>query len=294
VGSDRLREFIELLVERADRGGEEVAARAYLSRFHFDRLVGAALRETPGAFRRRLLLERAAWQLRNASVTDAAHDAGYSSLEAFSRAFGRAYGEAPSRYRGDFRLPAQNGVHFHPPGGLRVPAERSDTMDLTDRMLDHDLWLTRQLIDAAAGLPEAQIDEPNPVAPPTAAFHEDAPSIRSMLNRLVFTKEMWAAAIEGRTFVENEDTSIDSLRRRLDESGSEFRRLVVEVRDRGDWDTAFVDATCDPPESFSYGGAVAHVLTWNAHRRQILAGTLRERGLVVEDADPIRWEPREA
>jgi AraC family transcriptional regulator len=40
--------------------GDELAHCAYLSRFHFDRLVAAGLGEAPAEFRRLLLLERAA------------------------------------------------------------------------------------------------------------------------------------------------------------------------------------------------------------------------------------------
>jgi hypothetical protein len=38
-------------------------------------------------------------------------------------------------------------------------------VDLTDRMIEHDLWLTRQLLDAAATLPEEQLDQRFDVAP---------------------------------------------------------------------------------------------------------------------------------
>src|SRR5881394_2224128 len=136
---DRLRALIDSIVDSLDddAGGEELARRVHFSRFHFDRLLASALGESPGAFRRRLLLERAAWELgHGAGVTEVAFRAGYASLEAFSRAFSRAYGAPPSRFDGDFRLQAPNGVHFHPPGGLLVPPdERRTTMDLTDRML---------------------------------------------------------------------------------------------------------------------------------------------------------------
>src|SRR5881394_1162462 len=113
IARDGLRGLLDALVESIETGGngEAVAARVHVSRFHFDRIVAAALDETPGAFRRRLLLERAAYAL--------------------------AGGALP------FRLPAPNGIHFHPPGALLVAGgEGSDTMDLTDRLLEHDLWLT--------------------------------------------------------------------------------------------------------------------------------------------------------
>ena len=56
---------------RADIDGGEVASRVYLSRFHFDRLVRAAVGESPARLRRRILLEQAAYALaRGATVTD--------------------------------------------------------------------------------------------------------------------------------------------------------------------------------------------------------------------------------
>ena len=289
---DRLRSIIDVLVDIDDPArGAELARRAHLSRFHFDRVSAAILGESPAAFRRRLLLERAAYELtRETPATDAALGAGYSSLEAFTRAFRRAYGVAPSRFAGDFRADAPNGIHFHPPGGLLVPGdERRQTMDLTTRLVEHDNWLAEQLIDAASTLDDAALDEPVPVSPPTDSFAEDSPSIRSMLNRLVFTKEMWSAAIGGREFVEATDTSLPALRERLARAGSEFATLVSDVARRDAWDTAFVDATCDPPESFTFGAAVAHVLTRDSYRRQVVAAALRKRGIDVA-ADPIAWE----
>lgn len=165
-------------------------------------------------------------------------------------------------------------------------------MDLADRMVEHDNWLAQRLIENAAELPGEALDEPVPINPPTAAFHEDAPSIRSMLNRLVFTKEMWSAAIVGRAFEESDDMSLDGMSARLERAGAEFVELVRDIRARDAWDTAFVDATCEPPETFTFGGAVAHVISWDAHRRQIVAGALRERGVDAAPQDPISWERR--
>ena len=299
LGRDRLRGLIDVLVASIDHWatGPDLARRAYLSRHYFDRLVSAAVGESPGAFRRRLLLERAAHELAatDRPVTEVAFDAGYGSLEAFTRAFGRAFGASPSEFRASrpqsFLLPAPNGIHFHPPAGLIMPPdERRPRMRLTDRLVEHDTWLTQQLLESAAALPEAALDEPVPLNPPTDAFADEAPTIRSMLNRLVFTKEMWTAAITGRAFVENDDRSLAGMQRRLAEAGEEFAELVRDIERRNAWDTAFVDALCDPPESFTFGGAVSHVLTWDAHRRQIVLGALRARGIDAVSADPLAWE----
>lgn len=100
---DRLRaiDVIEASLDEPETTGSDLADRAYLSRFHFDRLVSAALGEPPGGFRRRLLLERSAHQLVTVDtpVIDVAMDAGYASPEAFARAFARAYDVSPSDYR---------------------------------------------------------------------------------------------------------------------------------------------------------------------------------------------------
>ena len=231
---DRLRAFVDLLISSLDddADGAAIAGRAFLSRFHFDRLVGAALGESPGAFRRRLLLERAAYELANgtATVTDVAMDAGYASLEAFERAFRRSFGTTPSAFRGasaPFRLPSPNGVHFHPPAGLLVPGDptRRQTMDLMDRMLEHDRWLSERLIDAAGTLPDDDLDRVVRDREPLA-FESDEPTVRGMLDRLVFTYDVWTAAVAGRAAVDDRDTSMDGLRRRLQASSGEFAEVI--------------------------------------------------------------------
>jgi AraC-like DNA-binding protein len=67
-------------------GAGDLARRAYQSRSGFFRLFQALVEETPGAMRRRLLLERAAWHLRDMrlSVTEISLNANYGSLEAFT------------------------------------------------------------------------------------------------------------------------------------------------------------------------------------------------------------------
>lgn len=115
-----------------------------------------------------------------------------------------------------------------------------------------------------------------------------------MLDRLVYSKEIWTAALAGRDQPERGGTSIEELRDRHERSGEEFAGAVRDIRDRNAWDTAFVDALCDPPETFTFGGMVAHVLTWSAHRRQVIVGALRNFGADVGTGDPIEWKRRAA
>jgi AraC family transcriptional regulator len=296
---DRLRDLVDTLLGGLDDGldGGSMARRAYLSRFHFDRLVAGGLGEGPAAFRRRLLLERAAWQLMRAvRATDAAIDAGYGSSEAFTRAFRRAYGVPPSRFAAagrDFRIAAPNGVHFHPPAGLLVPGDhRSDAMDVTDRLLEHDHWHTGRLLDRAGDLSLEDLHREIRPGHQVLSFDGPEPSVWAMLDRLVWTKEVWAAAMNGADMPSRDGgRDLDQLRRRFSEAGGAFLATARRVRERAAWDDAFVDALCDPPQSFTFGAVVAHVLTFSAHRRQVLGQALATLGVDAVDTNcPIEWE----
>jgi AraC-like DNA-binding protein len=286
------------VIEALDDGldGRAMAARAMLSPYHFNRLVSAGIGEPPAAFRRRLLLERAGWQLRRgASVTDAALDAGYDAVEAFSRAFTRAHGVPPSRFAGDtreYRIPAPNDIHFHPPGGLRLPGHaRTAGMDLSDRLIEHDHWHTTRLLEQAATLSDEALDRP--VRPGTIVheFEGPEPDVRTMLERIVFTKEVWTAAIGGRDIPSRGDRTIAGLQARLAAVEPQYTALVRRIRDRNEWDDAFVDALCTPPVSFTFGSVIAHILTASVIRRQTITGALRELGVKdPETRDPIEWE----
>ena len=83
---------------------DEMAAQAGISPFHFLRLFQRAFDETPGAYVRRLRLERARERLaRGAGVTDTCFDVGYASVGSFSLLFSRQYGRPPSEWRRNVR-----------------------------------------------------------------------------------------------------------------------------------------------------------------------------------------------
>jgi AraC-like DNA-binding protein len=295
---DRLRDVVDAVLEALDEGldGRALAARAMLSPFHFNRLVRAGIGEAPAAFRRRLLLERAAWRLgRGLSVTDASLEAGYDAVEAFSRAFTRAHGIPPSRFadeRRDFRLAAPNDIHVHPPGGLLLPGQRRiATMDLTDRLIDHDHWHTARLLEQAATLSNEALDRHVRPGMIVHAFEGPEPDVRTMLERIVFTMEVWTAAIGGRDIPSHKDRSIAALQTRLAEVQPQFAALVRRIRDRNEWDDVFVDALCTPPVSFTFGSVIAHIMTASVIRRHTVVGVLRELGVKdPEMRDPIEWE----
>jgi AraC family transcriptional regulator len=119
-------------------------------------------------------------------------------------------------------------------------------------------------------------------------FEGEEPSAALMAERLVFTLEVWVAAMTGEAMP---DTGGEDLLRRFDRASRAFARVARAIRDRGAWDDAFVDALCEPPQSFTYGGVLAHILSYGAVRRETLAGVLAELGArVPSSGDPIEWE----
>ena len=296
--ADVFRRFIDGLAETMDDphvSAESFPSRLHLSRFHFDRLVKAAAGEPPTALRRRILLERAAYRLitTDSDVLRVAIDAGYASHEAFTRAFAKAYGRAPSLWRRKptgFRIDAPSRVHFHPPGGLRVPADRKVTaMDLLTRMVEHHVWLVGEMLTRAERLTDAQLDAPVEIS---VDGIDDDPTPRSLLARLVGQLAMWDAATHDRPYdmgVESHETVLQ-MRAKLAEVGPAFLTQVHAIVDDGRIDETFVDAICDEPEVFTYGGMIAHVLTFAAHRRTLVCGALADAGITdLGSGDPMRW-----
>jgi AraC-like DNA-binding protein len=292
---DRLRELLDLVVASVDApdvDGRALAQQAAFSRDHLDRLLAASTGETPVALRRRLLLERAAWQLRSGVAPSEVFAAtGYGSLAAFSRAFARAYGTPPSAFAASgapVELAAPNGIHFHAPAGLLVPGAASPVprRDVLDRLLGHHVDRVRALLGICASLPPAALAEPRRPGFVAVWFEGEEPSAALMAERLVRGFEVWIASMAGLV----DEPRPGDLVERWDRAARELTRIVRAVRDRGAWDDAFVDALCEPPESFSYGGVVTHILTFGVVRREMLASVLRELGAEVSEGDPINWE----
>jgi AraC family transcriptional regulator len=298
-GRDRLRELLDAVLTGTDRPTEghhrrldDMADDALSSPYHFSRLLSRATGEPPVAMRRRVMLERAAWQLgHGASVTDAAWAAGYESVEGFSRAFTRAFGRSPSSPAGSsYWLPAPNGIHFHPPTSLWVRAEEQPMNPLAEQMVAHDLDDTRALLEIAKGLPE---DDFRTVRQPgLTVLSWDGPeeSIAMVLEHQVFSKEIWLASIEGLDTPARGD--VPDAARLLERHDAVAPRWLETVRDidrRGAWSDRLIDALCDPPESFVMSSVIAHVLTYSAHRRQLVRQMLTAAGRDVDHGDPIMW-----
>jgi AraC-like DNA-binding protein/uncharacterized damage-inducible protein DinB len=281
---------------------QDLARQAYQSRTQFHRLFRTVVEETPAAMRRRLLLERAAYQLAytGMSVTDVALDANYSSLEAFTRAFRKAFRTSPSLYRRmrdrHFHLPASNKIHFLAPGSFTSSSTKGGCdMDLFDRFAGNDSWHTRRLLQYASTLTEEQLDRPLPTVVELLPWREANKTLRQLLENIIYTKEVWTAALSGADMDMNgppkSQRSPQAMLQGLDKTDVELHRIFSDIRNRSSWDDTFVDALCEPAETFTFGGVFAHIMTFNAHRRLMALDALRQLGVQTEGfGDPMEYE----
>ena len=241
--------------------------------------------------RRRLLLERAAWQLSRTllSVTDIGFNADYGSLEAFTRAFRKAFGVSPSIYRRmgatHTHLYSSNGIHHHSGNDDTKGVGRS--MDLFDIFSGQESWHTRRLLNLAKELSDEQLDRP--LKNQVKVFPWDGPdqSLRQVLDRMVLTKEVWAAALTGSSMPPMADAPPEhrtpsTMLARIEKADAAFHRVLTDVRNRSAWEDTFVDALCEPPETFTFGGTFAHVITFNFYRRMIAIDAMQRLGVKVE------------
>lgn len=287
------------VLESLDEG--DLERRLYRSRSGFFRLFQALIEESPGVMRRRLLLERAAWQLGSTRrpVTEIALDANYGSLEAFTRAFRRAFQVSPSHYRRSgcarIHLPAPNHFHFLP-GDSGCLKGAQNNMDLFDLFAGTDSWYTRRLLQEAAALSDEQLDRAVNGTAKVIGWEKPDGNLREILERIVQTKEVWTAAItcgdmpvleagppEGRTPA--------ALLARFERADAEFHRILRDIRDRGAWGDTFVDALCEPPETFTFGGMFADVITFNSWRRLAALDAFHRLGVMIAGSgSPIEYE----
>ncbi|TFV55741.1 helix-turn-helix domain-containing protein [Mycobacterium sp. PS03-16] len=290
---DRLRELLDAVVDADNADVGDMARSSYASEFHFSREVRRLTGEPPAALRRRIMLERAAWRLqRGEAVAAVAAAEGWSSPEVFSRAFRRTFGVPPSQAADvGFRVPAPNGLHFHPPQSLWLDGDGTGKEpDVSQFMVAHDVSDTAYLLGAARALTDEQWTAELVPGQTVLDWDGPEPSVRAVLSALVWTKEVWLATIEGRDFPERPAAAtVADLTARHERVGKHWAALVSEYASTGRMGDTVIDALCEPPESFQLYGIVAHVLTYSAHRRALVRTMLAELGVATHRGDPLEW-----
>ena len=169
-------------------------------------------------------------------------------------------------------------------------------MDLFDRFAGNDSWHTQKLLEYAGKLTDGQLDQPVQNAVEILPWREKTQTLRQLLENIIFTKEVWTAALAGRDMPNINGTPMKeqspaAMSRRLQETDRELHRIFTDVKNRAAWDDTFVDALCEPAETFTFGGVFAHIMTFNAHRRLMAIDALRQLGVKTEGfGDPMEYE----
>ena len=168
-------------------------------------------------------------------------------------------------------------------------------MDLFDRFAGNDSWHTLRLLEYAGSLSDEQLDRPLATVVELLPWREANKTLRQLLENIVFTKEVWTAALSGAEMDVNGAAKVKSspqqMLTRLKTADAGLHRILSDVRDRSAWDDTFVDALCEPAEAFTFGGVFAHIMTFNAHRRLMALDALRQLGVQTEGfGDPMDYE----
>ena len=241
----------------------EMAGGAYSSPYHFTRRLTRDAGEPPVAMRRRVMLERAAWQIRHGtSVTDAAFAAGYESVEGFGRAFAKAFGHPPSGLPAETShwLPAPNGIHFHPPMSLWVHSKEQPMSPLTEQLVQHDLDDTRELLDLAKQLPDDDYRAARLPGHHVTSWDGAEESVVDRARAPDLHQGGVAGRDRGRGVPAERGDDPATLIERHDAVAPRWLGTVRDIERRGGWDDRLIDALCDPPESFVMSSVIAHVI----------------------------------
>lgn len=168
-------------------------------------------------------------------------------------------------------------------------------MDLFDRFAGNDSWHTQRLLKYASTLTDEQLDRHMPTVVELLPWRESNKTLRQLLENIVFTKEVWSAALSGSQMdMEGPPASQRSpqaMLQRLENADAQLHRIFGDIRNRSAWDDTFVDALCEPAETFTFGGVFTHIITFNAHRRLMALDALRQLGIETEGfGDPMEYE----
>jgi len=303
---ERLDRVVDGFLQQAWQrpSSREIADKTTFSVAQTHRLFKKAYGESPGAFRRRLVLERAAELLKTTdkSVWQVATESGFSSAEAFARAFRRAYRSTPREMQGGngahaHWLPAPSTVHYWRGSLLRSMDPGGKKMNIVDRLIEHDLSDTRRLLERAQTLTKAQLDAKLPDPKPRLFLECFDATIRGRLDYLIATKEAWLAAVFAQENPLNgkRDKTPAGMIARFEHVKKQWRELVKNVEEEGRWNEQFIDALCEQPCTFSFGGMIAHVLDQSARNRTEAFRAFAALGHEdVCDGDPLTWEQKQA
>jgi len=159
-------------------------------------------------------------------------------------------------------------------------------LDLLDRLLGHDEWTTRQVLERAREVQDGALHTPFDIG--HGSFYETA--VHMIANVRTWTDLMNGVATKANR-PSWDGLTLDDLIARHTEAMADFGALARRIRDEGRFDDLWTDTFDDPPRQKSYGGAIGHVLTHDMFHRGELLHILARLGVPdLLEGDLLSWE----
>jgi uncharacterized damage-inducible protein DinB len=163
-------------------------------------------------------------------------------------------------------------------------------MNIVDRLLEHNAWATRVVLERCRSLTPEQFGR---------RFEMGLGSLHDTLLHTIGAMIRWSDRIAGRTVRPSieADTSTrtpDQLLAELDRAAMEIGAVARSMREAKRLDEIMESKFGDsPPIHFTRGTAIVHVMTHGAHHRAQALNMLRQLGIApkdLPDIDAIEWE----
>ena len=158
------------------------------------------------------------------------------------------------------------------------------TLDLLDRLLEHDAWATRHVLEFAQTLTDEQLDQDVDVGHRT---------VRETVEHIIGNIEVWTDLMAARPVrqMPMARQSIFELRRRFEAAFSDFAQAAREFRDTQRLNDMYVDVLDQPTQQKSYGGTILHVITHDHMHRAEILHMLHRLGIQdLIEGDVLSWE----
>jgi uncharacterized damage-inducible protein DinB len=157
-------------------------------------------------------------------------------------------------------------------------------MTILERLLRHDAWTTRALLQLSSHLTNGDLDR---------EFDIGHRTLRRTFMHIIFNMECWCDLMTGQPQRNHmlSDNSIASLTSRLDIVAEQLLALGKSVDDGGRADEFFIDYLDQPPRKKPLGAGLVHVATHGMHHRAQCLYMMRVLGVKnLIEGDAIGWE----
>ncbi len=158
------------------------------------------------------------------------------------------------------------------------------TLDLLDRLLEHDAWTTQRVLEFAQTLTDEQLDQD---------FDIGHRTVRETLQHIIGNIEVWTDLMAARPVrqMPTARPAIGELRRRFEAAFRDFAQVAREVRDAQRLSEMYVDVLDQPPQQKSYAGTILHVITHDHMHRAEIRHMLQRLGIQgLIEGDVLNWE----